>query len=360
MQEQSPTIVVDEGLLRWLTSPDEPSARYFTLVDLLGRERSETEIMETEKQIGKVGWAAGILERQTESTYWDNPISCYVPKWASCVWQLITLADLGVSGGDHRVKNCVSHFLELHNVEKGGFALRPKGSEKFAPHVCMTGNMIRALAKFGYENDTRLVRAMDWLVGQQLPDGGWNCFSEDGGEHGSFKATIEPLWALAEILPRKTREAWSEAARKGAEFLLRHRVYKSDRDDSVVLLDFLRVHYPLHYNYDFLHALRVLTSLSVQDSRLNDAVKLLVEKRLSNGTWLLEGVFRGWRTSFGTHRSLTRPEEQEVITEGWGSHRTLQIEEAGKPSKWITIQALSVLKRLGLLSSNPSNLQSLA
>ena len=28
----------------------------------------------------------------------------------------------------------------------------------------------------------------------------------------------------------------------------------------------------------------------------------------------------------------------------------MQLEEAGKPSKWITLQALLVLKRLGLLS----------
>ena len=48
-----------------------------------------------------------------------------------------------------------------------------------------------------------------------------------------------------------------------------------------------------------------------------------------------------------------RPEERELVTEGWGTDHTLQLEEAGKPSKWVTLQAFLVLKRLGLLESAP-------
>jgi hypothetical protein len=48
--------------------------------------------------------------------------------------------------------------------------------------------------------------------------------------------------------------------------------------------------------------------------------------------------------------TVSRPEERELITQGWGTERASQIEEAGKPSKWITLQALLVLKRLGLLA----------
>src|SRR6266566_4730154 len=85
---------------------------------------------------------------------------------------------------------------------------------------------------------------------------------------------------------------------KWSEFLLRHKIFKSDRDDSVILLEFTQTHYPIHYKYDFLHALRVLTSIGVtHDPRLDDAVKLLLEKRLPDGKWALDGVYRGWRTN---------------------------------------------------------------
>jgi len=89
---------------------------------------------------------------------------------------------------------------------------------------------------------------------------------------------------------------------------------------------------------------------------MNDALKLLSDKRLPDGRWILEGVHRGWRSDHGWHGvsklagEVFRPEEVEVIQDGWGSGRTLQLEEAGKPSKWITLQALLVLKRLGNLN----------
>ncbi len=144
---QFPAFRVSQGLLDWLLQGDEPSVRYQTLVQLPGKDETSREAEDAERQIGRVGWAARILGEQKESTYWDNPETCYVPKYASCIWKLIVLADLGVSGEDQRIKNSIEHFFGLHNVETGGFALRPKGSEKFDPHVCATGNMVRTLAR---------------------------------------------------------------------------------------------------------------------------------------------------------------------------------------------------------------------
>jgi len=353
---QLPNGQASKRLLDWLLERDEPSVRYQTLVELLEKSERDTVVQDTKQRIGQTGWVARVLGEQKESTYWDNPETCYIPKYATCVWKLIALADLEVSGEDQRIKNSIEHFFKLHNVESGGFALRPKGSDKFEPHVCATGNMVRTLAKLGLSRDDRVRKAVDWLVSQQLPDGGWNCYAGWGGKHGSFKATIEPLWAMSELLLNDAREEWKESAKEASEFLLKHRIYRSDRDDSVVLLDFMRTHYPLHYHYDFLHALRILTTLGIKDHpRMNDAVKLLYDKRLSNGRWILEGVYRGWRVDHGwhgvskLHGQVFRPEEDEVVLQGWGSDRTFQLEEVGKPSKWITLQALLVLKRLGLL-----------
>lgn len=353
-QLQLPRAQISKSVLDWLLDEQEPSVRHHTLVELAGQDAKDPLVEENRQQIGKRGWAARILEKQTDRTYWENAKSCYVPKWASCAWQLIVLADLGVSGEDPRVKNCIEHYLDLHNVESGGFSVRPRGSERFGPHVCVAGNMIRALARFGYGADDRVVKAMDWLVGIQLDDGGWNCFTEDGGKHGSFKS-VQPLWALSEMVRLNPRESWTESVRKGCEFLLRHRIYKSDIDESVVSVDFLTMHYPLHYHYDFLHGLRILTSLGIrEDPRLSDAVRLLLEKKLADGRWLLEGVYRGWRHRHPTHgsNSVWRPEEREVITQGWGDGYTQQLEEAGKPGKWITLQSLLIQKRLGKLGKD--------
>lgn len=350
-QIQIPKVSVSNNVLNWLLEEDEPSARYHVLVDLQERGQNDQRVVSTRNRIGKVGWASKILAKQKENTYWDNPQSCYVPKFSACSWQLVVLADLGLTSKDLRVGKAVDHLLELHNVDSGGISLRPKGNAKFEPHICATGNTVRTLARMGYAEDHRVLRAMDWLLSKQLADGGWNC--SPPGKHGSFMSTIQPLWALSEMMSHDARQGWEASAKKGADFLLKHRVYQSDKDDSVILLDFLRLHYPLHYCYDFLHGLRALTELGVKnDPRMNNAVSLLLEKRLPDGKWNLDGVYRGWRHANAMHgeETVSRPEERELITQGWGTERTLQIEEAGKPSKWITLQALLVLKRLGLLA----------
>src|SRR5713226_5787474 len=95
LQVQKSTI--GSGVLDWLLEESEPSARYYTLHYLLGKEETDPSVANAKSNIGKVGWAAKILAKQKENTYWDNAVSCYVPKFSACGWQLAVLADLGVS-----------------------------------------------------------------------------------------------------------------------------------------------------------------------------------------------------------------------------------------------------------------------
>ena len=348
-KESSPSPSVS----KWLLEENEPSSQFFTLTELMGYDQYDAAVRKAREKIGTEGWAARIFARQKENTYWENRESSYIPKFTSTGWQLAVLADLGVTSEDKRFANATEHYLHLHNVEAGGFSMRPKTQKPFEPHVCNTGNMVRALAKAGYAKDDRIVKAMNWLVSKQLSDSAWNC--APSGKHGSFLATVEPIWALSEMVKHHPKEEWRQAASNASEFVLKHRIYKSDRDDSVVLFDFLKIHYPTHYCYDFLHGLRVLSELGAhKDERMLDAIRLLRAKQLVDRRWPLEGVYRGWRQSHPMHgvETVSRPEERELVTEGWGKDHTLQIEEAGKPSKWITLQALLVQKRFGFMETN--------
>src|SRR5712692_1494787 len=125
---QFPAFRVSQGLLDWLLQGDEPSVRYHTLVQLLGKDETSREAEDAKQQISRAGWAARILGEQKESTYWDNPETCYVPKYASCIWKLIVLADLGVSGEDQ-------HRTLLWPAQRGDWWFRPspKGLGKVRP-----------------------------------------------------------------------------------------------------------------------------------------------------------------------------------------------------------------------------------
>jgi hypothetical protein len=73
------------------------------------------------------------------------------------------------------------------------------------------------------------------------------------------------------------------------------------------------------------------------DKRLKPALEILKDKRQSDGTWLLDKLHPD--LGAGTSYNL-----------GWlggvVEAKPLAVEESGKPSKWITLTALRVLKRV--------------
>lgn len=95
-----------------------------------------------------------------------------------------------------------------------------------------------------------------------------------------------------------------------------------------------RFHYPNHYYYDILIGLDLMSKLGyADDKRLLPAFKILREKRQSDGTCQLDKVHPvlGPRSDYGLDVREVKP---------------FAFETQGKPSKWITLKALRVLKRV--------------
>jgi hypothetical protein len=107
---------------------------------------------------------------------------------------------------------------------------------------------------------------------------------------------------------------------RAAEFLLMHRLYRSDhRGWKVINARWLRLAFPWFVDYSVLRGLWVLTRLGVQDERMEDALKWLQQARLPDGRWPLES------TPYGRMQA--------------------NLGRKGQPSKWITLKALQVLER---------------
>jgi len=83
-------------------------------------------------------------------------------------------------------------------------------------------------------DDPRLERLAGYLAEAQMADGGWNCRATPGyggATHGSFHTTISALEALAAC------GIWN---RRGEEFLLVHRLFRSHRTGAVAKAVFTR------------------------------------------------------------------------------------------------------------------------
>lgn len=311
-------------VLEWLLEDKQPAVRYYTLVDLLDRPLSDPEVASAREAIPLKGWAADILRLQKASGFWESSESLYRPKYIATNWRLIVLTDLGLTGEHPRIRRSAELFLRLYARPDGGFG-------RTVSHFCVTGNLVRVLIKCGYREDPKVGAALDWLVREQKKDGGWHCFNYGYG-------TLD-CWEALSAFAALPRQRWSPSVRRavgrGAEFYLEKRLWRQGKKRYE---PWFRFHYPVHYYYDILVGLDILTSLGYSDDeRLRPALKVLREKRRSDGTWLLDAVHPD--VAPDDPYKLIPPYEPQVPT-------PFALEKAGRPSKWVTLTALRVLKRV--------------
>jgi len=338
--------------IEWLLDDGNPSVRYLTLRDLLDRDESDPEVRTARKAIFSSKIVTTILSKQNKGGFWENRNSPYLPKYKSSYWQVMMLGQLAVDKSDIRVRKACEFVLSLQ-LSEGGFSSQTRQTalgeyewmrtrtalkEKLQPEAsawaeslvrehqysCLTGNVCAAMLRLGYNRDPRLTKALSWLVTVQNVDGGWLCpywKAHVKDTHSCFYGTICPLEAFSEVPASERSNGIQNAVERGAEFLLKHRLYKADHHSfKVINRNWTRLGFPW-FGYDILRGLAVLTELGYNnDDRLADALELLIQKRRADGTWLLESSPTG--------------------------RMQANLEPVGKPSKWVTLNALTVLKQL--------------
>jgi hypothetical protein len=205
-------------------------------------------------------------------------------KWGGAFWRLISLADLGVPPGHDGAVKAAEHTLgwvasptRLTEIRKRRIAgrIRRCGSQE--------GRALQACIDVGLRGDPRLDVLAEELVDSQWPDGGWNCDRHRECTHSSFNETWGPILGLA-------RYGATDAAARGAEFLLEHQVAYSHRTGELAHPTILRLRYPPYWHYDLVAGLRtVAASVGMNDARLEKPLDALAEKRHEDGTWHVEG-----------------------------------------------------------------------
>ena len=305
--------------LAWLLDESQPAVRYHTLTSLLDLPESHPDVSEARSKIPKRGWAADILARQRPDGRWESDQSVYRPKYTASNWMAIVLSDLGMTRDDERIARTAELFFQEWMDERK--------KNKFDGEVCMVGNTARFMTRFGYQRDPRVKRLFDRLLEDQKSDGGWHCW-------GSAAGTLDCWEALAAfaVIPEgdRSREIRRAIAR-GAEFYLERRLFE---EGPSRYRPWFRLHYPTHYYYDILVGLDVVTALGFGgDKRLEPALDILRRKGRS-GRWPIDRV------------------HPDPPSYAWGRHnlrhetKPFALERAGLPSKWVTLTALTVLRRV--------------
>jgi hypothetical protein len=318
-------------VLDWLLEEDQPAIRFLALTRLLGKSETDSDVREAKSRIPSVGWAGEILAGRNPAGWWVNEKSLYHPKYISTNWNLLALSDLGATRTIPAVRASCELWMDRSPLKGGGVGGFSKGNG----HHCYTGNMARALIRFGYGDDPKVRKALDWLVETAHPKGGWTCWAFGGGPSpGRTLDSWEGLSAFAAYPRSKWSRAMQDCVERAAEFYLDRELHRQGARYE----PWYRFHWPVHYYYDLLVGLDVLTALGYgQDSRLEYALAHLRKKQRTDGRWNLDAV----------HPDLRGPAARY-----WAAHPTqrptpLTFEKAGRPSKMITLRALTVLSRVG-------------
>ena len=312
-------------LLDWLLDPAQPAVRYRTLIDLLDRGPADPDVRDAAAALPKRGWVRDILSCQRAGGFWESRADLYRPKYTASNWRFLVLSDLGMTKEHPKVRKTCELFLSEYAREDGGFDT--PGSTR--SELCIVGNLARALSRCGYADDRRVRSAFDWIVRNQMEDGGWHCFVSTAFGRGTLDAW-EGLDAIANLPRPRWTPSIQRTAEAGAEFFLERELF---RQGTRRYVPWFRFHYPVHYYYDVLVGLDMLTALGYGgDRRLKPALAVLESKRRRDGTWLLDKVHPDLGAGAG-YRFRRKP-------------RRFALETDGRPSKWITLRALRVLKRV--------------
>lgn len=293
--------------LPWLLEAENPSVRYWTLTDILDRPTDDPDVLEARCAISEQTFVQDIFSGQHADGHWgDDQTKPYTA--AGTLGTLNTLYTLGVSPDARTAAGCDSLVRFCQN-ESGGLSMTRTRRSAIFP--CTTGEHLPLLAYFGLGDDPRVERAFRFLV--------MSMSAEDALECGRYQHR-DCLWgAIAAlkgllVLPDELRSMESErvvcrlaGALLGAEY------------------DFEGGHkrwltFGVPRAWDLLSALRVLASHGYgQDPRFRPLLDLVLARQDGQGRWLCGSVSRTW-----------------------------PLERRNRPSKWVTLDALRVLKIAGV------------
>ena len=308
--------MIEKEIISWLLEGDI-SIQYQVYRDLFGEER-----IDLQNRIEKEGWGKRFLTLRNNNGHWGRGF--YQPKWTSTHYTILDLMNLGISKKCKSIIDTLEIVLRTRKSDDGG--INPAATIANSD-VCINGMALNYFSYFGmHEKDLESV--VDFVLSEQMTDGGFNCRSNrSGARHSSLHTTLSVLEGILEYKRNNYRYRTAEltkAERESIGFILQHRLFRSDKTGEVIHRQFLNLTWPSRWRYDILRSLDYFRSAGIPyDERMQDALDVILKKRTKEGLWKLQVNHAG---NFHFH-----------------------MEEVGKPSRWNTLRALRVLKHFKVI-----------
>jgi hypothetical protein len=298
----------------WLLDSD-PSIRWQVMGDL---SHEPADIVAAERgRVATEGWGARLLALQAPDGLWAG--KAWSHDWTDTFHVLELLRRFGLDPDSEPAQRAVGLVREHVTWGDGSEWVTPWADNRFFEgevEPCINGNVVATGSYFGVD----MAPLVERLLGEQLPDGGWNCEVENGATVSSFGTTINVLEGLLEHERAIGGSAEVAAARRrGEEYMLERRLFRRKSTGEVINPSWLQFSFPNWYHYDVLRGLEHLRDAEVQPGeRVAEAIGIVEGNRDPDGRWPLQHVYAG-----ETHFEMEAGE--------------------GMPSRWNTLRAMLVL-----------------
>jgi hypothetical protein len=302
------TTASEDSVVEWLLDGD-PVIRWQVLRDLLDEPEPVWE--EARRATVESGWVADMLDRQGPDGRWPKG------RWTDSVWALLLLVACGLpedhpSGRAHTEEQ-LARLVPADDLDPVRLLKRMD--------LCHLGFWL-GLGSYFLPGDERLRPLSEAVLTAQLDDGGWNCRARvRPTRHSSFHTTFNVLEGLRVAFEHGVvaEPAFRASEARALEFVLAHRLYRSDRTGEVIQERFTHLTYPWHWHYTVLRGLDyVRLTHAMHDGRLDDSIRLVRDRRRPNGRWPLQKRIPGTLL--------------------------VEMEKPGTDSRWNTLRALRVLR----------------
>lgn len=299
-----------KGVLEWLLDGDV-SIQYQTRRDLLGDDDPGLQA-----QIAAQGWGKRYLDCRNDDGSWG--LQFYRPKWTSSHYTLLELKNLAFPPHNPLVRESIHKISTEYKAKDGGIGCSRQAVKS---DLCVNG-MFLSYACYFREAAESLRSVVDFILSQQMDDGGFNCMkNRSGARHSSLHSTLSALEGILEYARNGyayRHDELHQAAARSRAFILMHRLFRSDRTGNIINQDFLKLTYPPRWRYNILRALDYFRAAGVPwDGRMADAIEVMVAKRRADGRW---------------PRQAAHPGKVFFV-----------MEPSRGPSRWNTLMALRVL-----------------
>jgi len=322
-----------EELINWLMQ-GEPWVKYRTQLDILGLPESDKAVRHEREQMLHHPKIQSIIAELSDLL--TKPLTSHKSAQHP-IHKLSFIADIGLSMVDEPIKQITAQILE-HQSDEGAFKVLmniPKhfggsGENQFAWALCDAPLLLYSLIKFGLLHNPQIVKSIGFLTGT-IQESGYPCrvSNELGKFRGPGKKSDPCPYAnllmlkVFSLIDDKKNSPECQVALTTQLDLWRN---SSEKHPYMFFAgtDFRKLKAPFIW-YDLLHVLDVLSSFETvkNDNAFVEMISLLQVKANEKHQFTPESIWQSWSDfDFGQKK---------------------------QPSRWLTLLALRILKRVDKL-----------